>query len=94
MFIADRGLDRFDLSMQAQYELMKRFSAEFSICYFIEGDPERAFAFLRRWAADDNAHVRRLVSEGTRLRLIVNGERMRAGRFEVVSARRTRRDSH
>ncbi len=32
-------------------------------------DPERTFAVLRRWTADRNAHVRRLVSEGTRLRL-------------------------
>ncbi len=30
---------------------------------------ERTFAQLRVWAADENAHVRRLVSEGTRLRL-------------------------
>jgi 3-methyladenine DNA glycosylase AlkC len=67
--IADRGLDHFDLSMRAQYELTKRFSAEASIRPYIANEPERTFAVLRDWAKDPNAHVRRLVSEGTRLRL-------------------------
>ena len=69
MFVADRGLDHFELSMRAQYELTKRFSAESSIRPYIAKDPERAFALLREWTKDPNAHVRRLVSEGTRLRL-------------------------
>ena len=69
MFVAERGLEHFDLSMRAQYELTKRFSAESSIRSFIAKDPERAFVFLRRWIDDANPHVRRLVSEGTRLRL-------------------------
>ncbi len=69
LFVAERGLDHFDLSLHAQYELTKRFSAEFSIRAFIERDPERTCAALRKWARDDDAHVRRLVSEGTRLRL-------------------------
>lgn len=69
LFVAERGLDHFDLSMRAQYELTKRFSAEGSIRPYIAKDPERTFAVLREWARDSNAHVRRLVSEGTRLRL-------------------------
>jgi 3-methyladenine DNA glycosylase AlkC len=69
VFVAERGLDDFDESMRAQYELTKRFTAEWSIRPFIARDPERAFGFLRRWAGDADAHVRRLVSEGTRLRL-------------------------
>jgi 3-methyladenine DNA glycosylase AlkC len=69
IFVAERGLAHFDLSMQAQYELTKRFSAESSIRAYIAHDPERTFAVLRTWARDRNAHVRRLVSEGTRLRL-------------------------
>lgn len=69
LFVAERGLDDFDLSMRAQYELTKRCSAESSIRAFIAKDPERAFSFLRTWATDSNPHVRRLVSEGTRLRL-------------------------
>jgi 3-methyladenine DNA glycosylase AlkC len=66
---ADRGREHFDLSMHAQYELTKRFSAESSIRPYITRDPERTFAAFRTWTTDANAHVRRLVSEGTRLRL-------------------------
>jgi 3-methyladenine DNA glycosylase AlkC len=69
VFVATRGLEHFDLSMRAQYELTKRFSAEGSIRPYIARDPERAMAFLQAWTDDDNPHVRRLVSEGTRLRL-------------------------
>jgi 3-methyladenine DNA glycosylase AlkC len=69
IFIAERGLPHFDLSMLAQYELTKRFTAESSIRGYIAQDPERAFRYLREWANDSNPHVRRLVSEGTRLRL-------------------------
>ena len=69
IFVAARGLDHFDLSMRAQFELTKRFSAEASIRPYIDSNPSRAMAFLHTWATDRNAHVRRLVSEGTRLRL-------------------------
>lgn len=68
-FVAERGLEHFDLSMRAQYELTKRFSAEGSIRPYIARDPERAMVFLKQWATDTDPHVRRLVSEGTRLRL-------------------------
>lgn len=68
-FVAARGLSNFELSLRAQYELTKRFSAEFSMRAYIARDPERTFETLRKWAKDPNAHVRRLVSECTRLRL-------------------------
>jgi 3-methyladenine DNA glycosylase AlkC len=69
VFVAEHGFDHFDLSMQAQHELTRRFSAEGSIRPFIAHDPERTLAQLKAWTRDPNAHVRRLVSEGTRLRL-------------------------
>lgn len=69
LFVAEHGLDDFDVSMRAQYELTKRFSAESSVRPYIEKHPERTFAMLRAWTRDSNPHVRRLVSEGTRLRL-------------------------
>jgi 3-methyladenine DNA glycosylase AlkC len=69
IFVAERGLDQFEVSMRAQYELTKRFSAESSMRPFIAHEPERVMRVLRRWARDDDAHVRRLVSECTRLRL-------------------------
>ncbi len=69
LFVADRGLAHFDLSMRAQYELTKRFSAESSIRPYLASDPERTLKVLHGWTSDPNPHVRRLVSEGTRLRL-------------------------
>jgi 3-methyladenine DNA glycosylase AlkC len=69
IFVSQHGLDHFEVSMRAQYELTKRFSAEASIRPFIAKYPERTVDQLRSWARDANAHVRRLVSEGTRLRL-------------------------
>lgn len=68
-FVADHGLDHFETAMSTQYELTKRFTAEFSIRAYIERYPEATLDQLRVWAADDNVHVRRLVSEGTRPRL-------------------------
>jgi len=69
IFVARYGLDHFEPSMQAQYELTQRFTAEFSIRPFLERYPERTLARLREWALDRSIHVRRLVSEGTRPRL-------------------------
>ena len=69
IFVAEHGLDHFDVSMRAQYELTKRFSAEASIRPYIAKYPERTLERLRIWATDASPHVRRLVSEGTRLRL-------------------------
>lgn len=69
LFVAHYGLDHFEASMRAQYELTQRFSAEFSIRFFIERHPQATLARLQQWASDPSPHVRRLVSEGTRPRL-------------------------
>lgn len=69
LFVAEYGLDHFEESMQAQYELTQRFTAEFSIRPFLEKQPERTLARLREWVGDPSPRVRRLVSEGTRPRL-------------------------
>jgi 3-methyladenine DNA glycosylase AlkC len=63
------GDDPFETSMRAQYELTRRFSAEFSIRSFLIQWPERTLARLEKWTRDDDPHVRRLCSEGTRPRL-------------------------
>lgn len=68
-FVAEHGLDHFEASMQAQYELTQRFTAEFSIRAFIERHREATLERLASWTQDANVHVRRLVSEGTRPRL-------------------------
>jgi 3-methyladenine DNA glycosylase AlkC len=69
IYVTEHGLDHFELSMKAQHELTRRFSAESSIRPFIAKYPDRTFTTLRTWTRDPNAHVRRLVSEGIRLRL-------------------------
>jgi len=69
LYIAEYGLESFETSMRAQYELTKRFTAEFSIRSFLAAEPERTLARLREWARDPDEHVRRAVSEGTRPRL-------------------------
>jgi len=69
MFVADYGLDHFELSMAAQHALTQRFSAEFSIRPFLEHHTQATLEQLTVWATDPSEHVRRLVSEGTRPRL-------------------------
>lgn len=68
-FVAKYGLEYYDLSMQALYKMTKRFTAEGAIRPFLQKYPEQTLAILSEWAEDENCHVRRLVSEGTRPRL-------------------------
>jgi len=63
------GEDPFEISMKAQYELTKRFTAEFSIRPFLIHQQERTLSRLLEWVSDPDPHVRRLCSEGTRPRL-------------------------
>jgi 3-methyladenine DNA glycosylase AlkC len=68
-FIARQGLNQPERALAALHALTQRFTAEFAIRPFIVEHPELAFATLQRWCSDDSAHVRRLVSEGSRPRL-------------------------
>lgn len=63
------GEDPFEVSMRAQYELTRRFSAEFCIRPFLIREPQRTLERLLQWTDDPDPHVRRLCSEGTRPRL-------------------------
>ena len=63
------GSDPFETSMKAQYELTRRFSAEYSIRPFLIRHPQRTLARLTDWLTDACPHVRRLCTEGTRPRL-------------------------
>ncbi len=67
--IAAYGVSKFDSGMATNYEITKRFTAEFSIRPFLIQHRSKCLKLLKRWATDSNAHVRRLVSEGTRPRL-------------------------
>jgi 3-methyladenine DNA glycosylase AlkC len=76
-FVADYGRDAqhnggedpFEAAMRAQYELTRRFTAEFSIRPFLIHDFDRTLNQLTQWLDDPDPHVRRLCSEGTRSRL-------------------------
>jgi 3-methyladenine DNA glycosylase AlkC len=67
--IAEHGIGCFEVAMEAQHALTQRFTAEFCIRPYIAAEPERTLARLAAWTGDPSAHVRRLVSEGTRPRL-------------------------
>ncbi len=67
--IYSKGIDPFEASMGAQYELTQRFTCEYSIRAFLKSDEERTLEYLYKWMHDANPHVRRLSSEGTRPRL-------------------------
>ncbi len=69
MLTASDGLGHFEASMRLQYEITQRFTAEFSIRAFLNAHPDATYERLVQWSADPNAHVRRLVSEGSRPRL-------------------------
>ncbi len=69
VFVAEFGLEHFELSMQTQHTLTQRFTAEFSIRPFLQKNTETTLDRLAEWATDPSEHVRRLVSEGTRPRL-------------------------
>ncbi|NNE34287.1 MAG: DNA alkylation repair protein [Rhodothermales bacterium] len=68
-FVETYGQDHLELSVAAMYEITKRFSCEFAIRPYIAAEPQRLLEVLRTWAHDENVHVRRLVSEGSRPRL-------------------------
>lgn len=65
----NEGKDPFDSSMQAQHALTQRFSAEFCLRPFIIADQKRTLEVVYQWLNDDDTHVRRLCSEGTRPKL-------------------------
>jgi len=65
----NNGIDPFDVSMNAQFELIKRFTCEYSIRSFLLADEKRTMKVLESWLVDPDPHVRRLCTEGTRPRL-------------------------
>lgn len=68
-FVVQRGLAHPERALQLLHAVTQRFTAEFAIRPFIVAHPELCFATLARWVHDPSAHVRRLVSEGSRPRL-------------------------
>lgn len=69
LFVAKKGIDHFDLSMNSLYLQTKRFTSEFAIRFFIDKYPTRSLQLIKKWTKDKSQHVRRLCSEGIRPRL-------------------------
>lgn len=69
LYIAQHGLGHFEAALRAQHALTQRFTAEFCLRPYLLHHRETTLARLREWAQDNNAHVRRAASEGTRPRL-------------------------
>ena len=70
-FVAIYGCNASDLSysLSALKEITKRFSAEYAIRPFINNFFHETMHTLLTWCDDNNYHVRRLCSEGSRPRL-------------------------
>lgn len=67
--VARIAIDVPERGLRALHAMTQRMTAEFAIRPFIVRHPALCFATLARWVADPSAHVRRLVSEGSRPRL-------------------------
>jgi len=68
-YVARRGQATPERALRALHAITQRFTAEFAIRPFIVHHPALVFDTLAHWVHDDSAHVRRLVSEGSRPRL-------------------------
>lgn len=69
MFVSRHGMDHLEISLNALYEMTKRFSAESEIRPFLVRYPRKTHLFLHRLTMDPSPFARRLASEGTRPRL-------------------------
>ncbi|MEC6748177.1 DNA alkylation repair protein [Marinilactibacillus sp. XAAS-LB27] len=68
-YVEKYGVSHLEQSMDALYEITQRHTSEYAIRPFILKNTDQCLAYLYQWREDSNAHVRRLVSEGTRPRL-------------------------
>jgi 3-methyladenine DNA glycosylase AlkC len=68
-FVARHGQHDVPRSLLCLHALTQRSTAEFAIRPFLQQQPDTVWPVLARWANDPSAHVRRLVSEGSRPRL-------------------------
>ncbi|KAA0945610.1 MULTISPECIES: DNA alkylation repair protein [unclassified Pseudomonas] len=68
-YVASYGAHDFKRSMAALKYFTTFGSAEFAVRHFLLKDFDRTLAVMHDWSQDDNEHVRRLASEGSRPRL-------------------------
>lgn len=68
-YLARRGQAQPERGLQALHALTQRFTAEFAIRPYLVQHFDLTLRTLSGWTGDPSAHVRRLVSEGSRPRL-------------------------
>lgn len=68
-YVERHGNENWQLSLSFVKELTKRFTGEFAIRPILREHPKEAMDELIKWSLDENVHVRRLASEGVRIRL-------------------------
>ncbi|AEF42926.1 DNA alkylation repair protein [Hoyosella subflava] len=67
--VAARGLQEFEPALKLLAQLTPRLTAETAIRHFLNADLNRALDVIVPWTENNDPHVRRLASEGTRPRL-------------------------
>lgn len=68
-YVERNGNSNWPLSLSFLKELTKRFTGEFAIRPLLKEHPKEVMDELIEWTTDKNVHVRRLASEGVRIRL-------------------------
>ena len=68
-YVERHGNEDFCLSLSFLKELTKRFTGEYAIRPLLKEHPAEVMDELIVWTKDQNVHVRRLASEGVRIRL-------------------------
>jgi len=68
-FVSMFGLQHFSASMEALKFFTRFGSSEFAVRVFLKQDIDKTLAVMYTWSLDENHHVRRLASEGSRPRL-------------------------
>jgi 3-methyladenine DNA glycosylase AlkC len=68
-YVSQFGKHDFKTSLKALHYFTRFGSSEFAIRTFLKMDFERTIQEMYRWSEDENEHVRRLSSEGSRPRL-------------------------
>lgn len=68
-YIERLGINHWELSLSFIKEFTKRFTGEYAIRPLLKAHPKEVLKELILWTKDENVHVRRLASEGVRIRL-------------------------
>jgi 3-methyladenine DNA glycosylase AlkC len=65
-YISQYGTEHFDESLDLMYLLTQQFTSEFAVRPFLQKDPQRILKKFKSWIKDENVHIRRWISEGSR----------------------------